>query len=407
MSPATETARELLDAAYSGLDLIEGDLIETTEGPTPATESAWVEKGEWLALGRQVRAERIFFVDNNPVVVFAEYGDSAPDEWVHYFNHVWCMARPQLLFLARDGELSVFNLTKTPAHGADDQSREERLLATIAASGQVQQELQRYRRDQIESGRLFEDARFGYENRADRALIRDLKIVRRALVDTNLAVTHAHALIGRAIFIRYLEDRKVLIPDYFQSVAEKHGRDDWRMLLTKIQPDAILKEEERPIFPRVLLDKDFTYALFEQLANDLNGDIFPISKAERDAVTSDQLELLRRFLLGQADRGLFFFAYRFDIIPIELISSMYEEFYAVERGKREKQGSFYTPASLVEFVLSHTLKDEVLDRMPRIMDPACGSGIFLVEAFRRLVRHRMKKLGRRLEPAELKAIVRD
>src|SRR5205085_10633347 len=102
-----------------------------------------------------------------------------------------------------------------------------------------------------------------------------------------------------------------------------------------------------------------------------------------------------------------FFAYRFDIIPIELISSMYEEFYNAERSKPEKQGSFYTPSSLVEFVLSHTITDEVLEHKPRVMDAACGSGIFLVETFRRLVRHRMKQVGRRLRPNELRKILRE
>ena len=62
------TARDLLDAAYAGLDLANGDLVETTERPTSATTSAWIEKGEWLALGQQVGAEKIFFVNNNPVI---------------------------------------------------------------------------------------------------------------------------------------------------------------------------------------------------------------------------------------------------------------------------------------------------------------------------------------------------
>jgi hypothetical protein len=408
MTPATETARELLDAAYADLDFADGDLVVATERPTPANESVWVDKGEWLALGEQVGAEKIFFVENNPVIVFAEYGaQEGPEQWLRYFNRVWCMGRPQLLFLARDGELTVFNHTNKPAKERDDKSRGERLLATVTAAAQVQQELQQYRRDQIESGQLFEDERFGYDDWADRALIRDLKKVRKDLLDAGLKVEHAHALIGRSIFIRYLEDRKVLIPEYFQSIAEEAGRGDWAELLTHIPPDAYLPEDERPVYPRVLADKDLTYALFERLAKDFNGDMFPISDTERNAVTSEHLELLQRLLLGGADDSLFFFAYRFDIIPIELISSIYEEFHSVERGKAEKHGSFYTPSSLVEFVLSNTLKDEVLNRRPRVMDPACGSGIFLVETFRRLVRHRMRQVRRRLQPNELREILRE
>ncbi len=113
MTTAPETARNLLDAAYVGLNLADGDLVEATERPTSATLSAWVEKGEWLALGRHLGAEKIFFVNNNPVVVFAE-SKLGQEHWLSYFNRIWCMGRPQLLFLAGAGELSVFNLTKKP-----------------------------------------------------------------------------------------------------------------------------------------------------------------------------------------------------------------------------------------------------------------------------------------------------
>src|SRR5262249_2176436 len=123
--------------------------------------------------------------------------------------------------------------------------------------------------------------------------------------------------------------------------------------------------------------------------------------------TGDHLLELQKFLLGNAEGQLFFFAYRFDIIPIELISSIYEEFYSVESGKKPADGSYYTPSALVEFVLSHVLTKDVLNRKPRVMDPACGSGIFLVESFRRIVRHRVSQLGRRLRPDELRKILRE
>jgi hypothetical protein len=59
-----------------------------------------------------------------------------------------------------------------------------------------------------------------------------------------------------------------------------------------------------------------------------------------------------------------------------------------------QDGAYYTPPVLAEFVLSRVLTPDVLKKTPRIMDPACGSGIFLVEAFRRIVRfewHRKKQ----------------
>lgn len=77
-------------------------------------------------------------------------------------------------------------------------------------------------------------------------------------------------------------------------------------------------------------------------------------------------------------------AYNFSIIPVELISSIYEMFaHAFDSKKARDMGMHYTPVNLVDLVLSH-----VFTRVPKdgkILDPACGSGLFLVESLRRLV----------------------
>src|SRR6185437_14247645 len=106
-----------------------------------------------------------------------------PADWFRWFNSVWCMARPQILFLARPGELSVFNLTRKPARAGEDPLANDRLLDVVRVTADVQDRLHRYRRDQVESGRLFEDVRFGFDDRADRALVRDLEKVRAALIN--------------------------------------------------------------------------------------------------------------------------------------------------------------------------------------------------------------------------------
>ena len=111
----SDTARDLLDAAYSRLGFGEGDLLDATDEPSDATSKEWVNKGDWLALAKKVGAEKVLFVNDYPVVVFVEQSTAEPSEWMKYFNSVWCMARPQMLFLARDGDLSVLNLTKKPA----------------------------------------------------------------------------------------------------------------------------------------------------------------------------------------------------------------------------------------------------------------------------------------------------
>ena len=276
----------------------------------------------------------------------------------------------------------------------------------VQRASDVQRVLQKYHRSQIESGRLFEEHRFGSDNRADQALIRDLGKVREALIADGLEVEYAHALIGRSIFVRYLEDRGILVEEYFREVAAQHPT--WDAILDAAPPAPAGSTAECLYYAAILRNKGFTDALFDRLAEDFNGDLFPFGPGERHTFTSGRLGIVRRFLLGEIEGDrLFFFAYDFRVIPIELISSIYEEFLKVERGKANTQGSFYTPAALVEFVLSHTLTRKVMQLRPRVVDPACGSAIFLVEAFRRLVRHRVSEVGRRLRPDELRRILRE
>lgn len=402
-----DSSRELLDAAYAHLGFAEGDLLAAAGHPANNNAKDWVEKGDWLALADRVGAERVFFVDNYPVIVFAEQTSPDQSEWLQWFNSVWCMARPQLLFLARDGELVVFNLTKPPARKGEQRDGHERLLKTVQVAAEVQEKLADYRREKVESGLLFADKRFGSDDRADRALIRDLGKVRRELINDGLSPGYAHALIGRSIFIRYLEDRDVLVEKYFRQVANKGDKVAWNAVLDKdADVDAAAGNGHSIFYPRVLGNKAFTYALFQKLSQDFNGDMFPVDAEEQRSVEIKHLRRLRRFLLGDQNESLFFFAYRFDIIPIELISSIYEKFYSADPEKQRDDGSYYTPAALVEFVMSQTLDEPLLKSNPKILDPACGSGIFLVEAFRRIVRFRLKQMAKQPSPDELRELLR-
>ncbi|MHB1420732.1 MAG: HsdM family class I SAM-dependent methyltransferase, partial [Bacillota bacterium] len=204
-------------------------------------------------------------------------------------------------------------------------------------------------------------------------------------------IKYAHSLIGRSIFIRYLEDRGILTKEYFETVADKDPV--WRSQLNSpLNGEEFLNDSSPRYYLRVLGNKEFTYALYNKLTEDFNGDMFPQDNFEQEFVREIHLKMLQKFLSGDVDeqQRLFFWAYQFDIIPLELISSIYEEFYHNERETDDK-GTHYTPSALVEFLLGQVLTLKQLDSKPRILDPACGSGIFLVEAYRRLVRHRMIK----------------
>jgi len=423
---ATSTT-ELLEAAYKELAYAGSeDFFDSDTNTVALSESDCIEKGDWLKLAKEVKAEKVFFINNNPVAVFARHDSDDITTLRKLYNNIWCMARPRFVFLAKPGELAVYDLAWKPSQTDKEwlKSKKKRALAVAENAEQVASELKKFHREQLESGRLFEDneIRFGdIRNRADKALIRDLKIVRQELIDNGLKddkLKYAHALIGRSIFIRYLEDREILIPDDFYDVAK--GNSGWKKLLDEESNYSGLDcSETVSLYPKVLNNKDFTFALFRKLAEDFNGDMFPNIEEEEKAISETHLGLIQNLLYANTgpEKKLFFYAYQFKIIPIELISSIYEEFYHKEAEsksakkvpKANPQGAFYTPSALVEFLLSQVLTPERLsaDPPPRILDPACGSGIFLVESFRRIVRYRAFKQGRRLRFDELRKILRE
>lgn len=431
MSKEFTTAQNFLDTAYEVLDFDNGDLLNAENDPSNLSLEQWLEKGEWLSIANRIGAERIFFVENNPVVVFTKSQSTNQEELKKIYNSSWCMARPAFLFIASPGELAVYSLSNSPAR-ENDKSDEIHPIYVVQNILEVQTKLKTFSRESIESGKIFEDEeRFGSrELRADNTLIRDLKIVRERLEDYGLKnekLKYAHGLIGRSIFVRYLEDRQILIKKYFDEVA--NGNEDWQKILqTPADSFGITHEVSDSLYLKVLSNKDFTYALFERLTKDFNGDMFPSDKEEKEHIDQRHLNLLADFLSGRGpDQGkLFFWAYKFDIVPIELISSIYEEFYHVEnkkrdevesseqqvkkksKGKNDENATHYTRAVIVDFLLSQVLKADVLKNNPRILDPTCGSGIFLVEAFRRIVRFRVaERKGKRLSGSELRNILRD
>jgi len=122
-----DPAQGLLEAAYRELGYAEGALLNATDSPEGVAPDDWINKGEWLSLAKRVGAEKVFFVDDNPVIVFA---DSAPDQQRIRFQEIWNMARPPLLFLASPGDLAVYDLTRGPAQTAD-QWNETELLSNV------------------------------------------------------------------------------------------------------------------------------------------------------------------------------------------------------------------------------------------------------------------------------------
>jgi hypothetical protein len=207
------------------------------------------------------------------------------------------------------------------------------------------------------------------KHRVDAVLLRELAALENALRLKGLDVLIAQKLIGRAIFSQYLVDRKLL------------------------RPTRLLELFGANTLPAILRDALAASRLFAWLKVTFNGDLFPPDAlGEEDKIGPDHLSILADFLTGYeiSSRQWRLFPFRFDIIPVELISSIYEQFaHSIAGDDATAQGLHYTPTNLVDLMLDTMFDDVAADA--RVLDPACGSGVFLVEAFRRLVWRRSQQ----------------
>lgn len=234
--------------------------------------------------------------------------------------------------------------------------------------------------------------KFNAKNRADRLLVDNLRAVRKVLLnweaepDHRLSRETCHSLLARLIFVQYLFQRTDSQGKAFLDQA----------VLAKLANQEVLSQEYVSLAD-ILRHKGDTYALFRWLNGRFNGDLFPsegsatLSREEKE-VRASHLRHLADYLSGRivmaSGQGLLWQHYSFEAIPISFISSLYEEFLTEDERGEDK--AFYTPHFLVDFILDTALPWESVEWDIRVLDPCCGSGIFLVKAFQRLV-HRWRK----------------
>ncbi len=224
----------------------------------------------------------------------------------------------------------------------------------------------------------------------DKSFLEDLTVWRTELakdvhkrnpdLDVNLLNDIVQKLLDRIIFIRIAEDRKIR-PD----------RELWEIV-------AQWREEgkRKPIMTH-LVD------LFREVNDDLNGDIFKPHACESADVDSEILADIIENLYFPKSR------YRFDAIGVELLGSIYERYLGStirvtpQRVKVEEKpevrkagGVYYTPKYIVDYIVKNTvgklIEGKTLKQIEKIkiLDPACGSGSFLLGAYQYLIDYHLR-----------------
>jgi len=335
-----------------------------------------------------------------PMALVVEIGGKAADGFLTELHRLaWNFSHCPVLITVEPDIVRVWSCCEAPV---DDASVERRLVHAVGASdlqvsatGTLEASAARALHWlNLVSGQFLAmyAPRFRRDGRADQMLLQNLGEIRDQLRKTGLTDDDvSHDLLARVIFVQFLLDRR----DADGAAALDATK------LAELHKQGIMSREYASL-PEILENYDDTYSLFDWLNLRFNGDLFPGKGAtaeqraagwetERARVSSNHLQLLANFLRGDmvlvSGQRCLWPLYAFDVIPLEFISSIYETF-VTERAS--EQGIFYTPSYLVDFVLDQVLpwSGDAWDL--RILDPACGSGIFLVKAFQRLV-HRWKR----------------
>lgn len=188
-------------------------------------------------------------------------------------------------------------------------------------------------------------------------------------------------LLVKFILIKYLEEQ---VDNEGNSVFEAGFFDKF-----------ILNKKDRTIFDNkysfcdVLRGNDVV-GLLTFLNTKFNGGIFNISEQEETEIQKANLSIIADALDGNKDidgQISIWRYYDFNLLPIEFISRLYERFVTSVEGKQKSTGAYYTPPHLARLLIDELLpfNKEITFNNFKILDPSCGSGIFLVLAYKRLI----------------------
>lgn len=333
-----------------------GKSIHQKDGGIDATHPYAVELSDLLRPDGQIRAHAVFDVQGCPTVAFFE-DDGALLQNTAQFDRIrqriWNQNLISIVMVVSDAGLTAYPLARKLKPAApikpSQASPHGPFSAADIRSSEVQQRLPKW---------------FKPEARVDRQLLKNLKDTVLLLESHKHSRDVAQTLMGQVLFISYLEHRNIVSDTY----RKKRHVGLFHDLITAHDIKGIQK-------------------LIASLRSDFNGDFLSLDPEHGelwDNVKEAAFPILSDFLKrvdvasGQKD----FWNYDFSFIPVELLSGIYESFIGDEK---HEMGAYYTPRQLANLVIEQAFASSKDPLEEYIYDGACGSGILLTTAFRRLV----------------------
>jgi hypothetical protein len=343
----------------------------------------------------ELKMEAVLCIGGYPSVCIKDGREMSPTEVEGLRRQLWNLGATTLLVVEGQRDIKVFSTLAMPAKDDSDGNKAQLTNETIQYLQATELALRlRHLIHRVETGAIYRDYVPLFDSRyaVDRLLLASLREARNLICPDKSPTGYkqAHALIGRFLFSCYLLDRHIIGPPFLKK-ANLPEADDMLALLGKVSDDG----------PRAL------GILFKALQRDFNGSLFG-NLLDDDQIEATAVVYLHRFLSGEnlsTGQLSLFKLYDFGFIPVELISSIYEDFLGAEAEIEDRvgqasgsntdsqraQGAYYTPPRLAELAVDIATEgwSTLLDK--RCLDPACGSGVFLVILFIRMAEEWRKR----------------
>jgi hypothetical protein len=322
---------------------------------------------------------------NVPVVYVCEADSETEARKIH--QKVWNQNVVPFLLVISRGWIRLYPGFRYDRHVGSDPM--QGALRVIDHFNQIAIQLNPFRAESVDSGFVWREMESAVtpDKRVDWQLLGNLRELDEWLRHDGVRDRHlAHSMIGKFVYLHYLRQRQILSDARFEQ---------WRI-------------DPRHVFSHSAQLNSFL-RLVEHVDDWLNGSVFPLSASKIREFGAERLRKVASVFQGQQiDSGQLplFDIYDFSFIPIEALSVIYEQFLhdtqrAAGESEGEARGAYYTPLPLVNFMLDRLDSRKPLKSGMRVLDPACGSGAFLVQCYRKLIERQLLENSKRPRPAEL------
>ncbi|WP_339867515.1 HsdM family class I SAM-dependent methyltransferase [Pseudohongiella nitratireducens] len=315
------------------------------------------------------------FADERSSQVTAYVLDNSEEQYtnehiaeLHY--RVWLSGNSPLLYVEWPTRVDVLKCAAEPVFWDRRNERPEyRASATLNTVSDISRSLdevssRRFSAYRLSDGTFWDDPENSDWACADKAAHKSLI---QAVVETDNDLNGAkNSLMRRLLLLfilaKYLEDRGVFPKSWFHEFH--NGASNFLEVLGSGKITAVRK-------------------MLATLKEKFNGDIFNISSGIEGSFTRDSLTHFTTLLDARTlKRQMHLWKqYSFNYIPVEVLSHLYQHF--AQQGK----GAVFTPPFVADLMLDHAMPYSKITGRETVFDPTCGSGIFLVGAFRRLIHH--------------------